>query len=221
MKFTAILGRALLILGILLCGFGLWVMFGPARYRASAVVEVQHKSALGGYDPWFIQTEFELIQSDLILSNAIKRPNLAAKADVKKAGVGEALLLLRKRLILRAFGQDILEISVVDKSPKEAARIANAIAETYLAYQTEQKLKRLEYAAKSKTSTGGDDAVSGGETARLVAAALPPKAAMGPSQLLGVGSLLCGLATSVAGCALIFKQTSPFLGAPPVSPNRR
>ena len=93
-------------------------MFSPVLYRASARIEVKHKSAPGVYDPWFIQTEFEVIQSDIILSNAIETLNLVANLDGKKVDIGEALLLLRKRLILRSFGEDILEISVIDKSPQ-------------------------------------------------------------------------------------------------------
>lgn len=207
MRFKVVLGIAALILGLLLCALGIRVLLSPALYRASARIEVRHTSAPGVYDPWFIQTEFELIQSDIILSNAIERLNLVANADGKKVGVGEPLLLLRKRLILRSFGEDVLEISVIDKSPERAARIANSIAETYLEFLTEQHRKLLDYIAKSKTFTGGDDAVSGGDTVRIVAAAVPPKSAIAPSFSLGVGALLCGLATSIAGCCLIFDRS--------------
>jgi uncharacterized protein involved in exopolysaccharide biosynthesis len=189
MRFEALLGTAVLILGLVLSVLGIRVVLSPVLYRASTRIEVKHKSAPGVYDPWFIQTEFEVIQSDIILSNASERLNLVASVDGRKVGVGEMLLLLRKRLILRSFGEDILEISVIDKSPEEAARIANAIAETYLAFQTKQHLKFLDYVAKSKTSTGGDEPVSGGDTFRIVAAAVPPDSAIGPSLWLGVGTL--------------------------------
>ena len=148
-----------------------------------------------------------MIQSDIILSNAIERLNLVANADGKKGGVGEALLLFRKRLILRSFGEDILEISVIDKSPEEAARIANAIAERYCDLITEQHLKLLDDVAKSKTSTGGGDAVLWGDTVRIVAAAVPPKSAIGPSFTLGVVTLLCGLAASIAGFCVILGRS--------------
>jgi capsular polysaccharide biosynthesis protein len=206
MRFEALLGTAVLIVGLVLCALGIRVVLSPLLYRASARIEVKHKSAPGVYDPWFIQTEFEVIQSDIILSNAIERLNLVANLDGKKVDVGEALPLLRKRLILRSFGEDILEISVIDKSPQEAARIANAIAERYCNLRTEQHLKYLDYVAKSKTTTGGDDVVSGGDTARIVAAAIPPKSSIGPSLWSGVATLLCGLAASVAGSWVIFNR---------------
>jgi len=206
MRFEALLGIAVLILGLVLCALGIRVVFSPVLYRASARIEVKHKSAPGVYDPWFIQTEFEVIQSDIILSNAIERLNLVANVDSKKVDVGEALLLLRKRLILRSFGEDILEISVIDKSPQEAARIANAIAERYCNFRTEQHLKYLDYAAKSKSPPGGDDVFSGGDTVRIVAAAVPPRSAIGPSLWSGMGTLLCGLATSLAGTWVIFNR---------------
>src|SRR5581483_8232129 len=181
MRFEALLGTAVLILGLVLCTLGMRVVLSPVLYRASARIEVKHKSAPGVYDPWFIQTEFEVIQSDIILSNAIETLNLVANVDGKKVDLSKALLLLRKRLILRSLREDILEISVLDKSPEEAARIANAIAERYSNFRTEQHLKYLDYVAKSKTPTGGDDAVSWGDTVRIVAAAVPPKSAIGPS----------------------------------------
>jgi uncharacterized protein involved in exopolysaccharide biosynthesis len=207
MKFKVVLGTAALILGLVLCALGIRILVSPVLYRASARVEVKHKSAPGVYDPWFIQTEFEVIQSDIILSNAIERLNLFANEDVKKVGVGEALLLLRKRLILRSFGEDILEISVIDKSPEEAARIAIAIAERYCDFITEQHLKLLDYVAKSKTSKSGDDAVLWGDTGRVIAVAVPPKSAIGPSLWLGVGALLCGLVASIAGFCVILGRS--------------
>jgi hypothetical protein len=206
MRFEALLGIAVLILGLVLCALGIRVLLSPVFYRASARIEVKHKSAPGVYDPWFIQTEFEVIQSDIILSNAIERLNLVANVDSKKVDVGEALLLLRKRLILRSFGEDILEISVIGKSPQEAARIANTIAERYCNFRTEQHLKYLDYVAKSKSPTGGDDVVSGGDTVRIVAAAFPPRSAIGPGLWSGMGTLLGGLATSLAGTWVIFNR---------------
>lgn len=207
MKIKVVLGTAALILGLALCALGIRVLLSPVLYRASARIEVKHKSAPEVYDPWFIQTEFEVIQSDIILSNAIERLNLVANVDGKTVGVGEALLLLRRQLILRSLGEDILEISVIDKSPEEVARIVNAIAECYCAFRTDQRPKDSDYAAQSKTSTGVEDVVSGGDTVRIVAAAIPPKSAIGPSLWLGVATLLCGLVASIAGFCVILGRS--------------
>jgi uncharacterized protein involved in exopolysaccharide biosynthesis len=204
MKFKIVLGTAILILGLVLCVLGIRILVSPVLYRASARVEVKHKSPPGVYDPWFIQTEFELIQSDIILRNAIEKLNLFANTDAKKVGINETLLLLRKRLSLRAFGEDILEISVIDKSPEEAARIANAIAERYCDFKTEEHFKLADYVTNSKTSKSDDNAVLWGETVRIIAVAVPPKSAIGSGLWLGAGTLLSGLMASIAGfCAIL------------------
>jgi capsular polysaccharide biosynthesis protein len=113
----------------------------------------------------------------------VERLNLFADADGNKVTIDEASHLLQKRVSLRAVGQDIFEISLIDERPQEAARIANAIAEAYRDF---------------KSKHGG--------SVRIVAPAFPPESAIGPSFLLRAGLLFCGLAMSVAGCCVIFDR---------------
>ena len=97
-----------------------------------------------GYDPYFIQTEFEVMQSELILSNVVQDLNLQVEWGKKYAGgerlkTGEAISMLKGRMDLRPVrNTSLIEIRVFSESADEAARIANAIAETYRDYRLSQ-----------------------------------------------------------------------------------
>ncbi len=97
-----------------------------------------------GYDPYFIQTEFEVIQSELILSNVVQSLNLQVQWGKKFAGgerlkTQEAMALLKGRMDLRPVrNTSLIEIRVYSESADEAARIANAIAEAYRDYRLDQ-----------------------------------------------------------------------------------
>jgi autotransporter-associated beta strand protein len=100
--------------------------------------------ASGGYDPYFIQTTFEIIQSGLVLSNvvdALKLDEVWAKENggerlEKKA----AIALLKKRLVLNPVNNTkLIEIGARSDNPEEAAKIANAVAEAYRAYRFETR----------------------------------------------------------------------------------
>lgn len=101
-------------------------------------------SAAVAYDPYFQQTESEVIQSDLILGRVVDKLNLR---DVwaKKEGTGqrlgaeEAIKKVRQGLDIKvAKGTDLLEIRTKDDQPEESAKIANAIAQEYRDYRREQ-----------------------------------------------------------------------------------
>lgn len=98
-----------------------------------------------GYDPYFIQTEFEVIQSERILSNVVQELNLQEQWGEKYAGgtklkQQEALSLLREKLNLKPVrGTSLIEIRAKSEDPQEAANIANAVAETYQDYRSNQR----------------------------------------------------------------------------------
>lgn len=89
------------------------------------------------YDPYFIQTEFEIISSETILGRVIDVLNLnevwgKKYYDGTKLKTPETLLLLRGRLDLRPVrNTTLIDIRVFSENPKEAADLANQIAETY------------------------------------------------------------------------------------------
>ncbi len=90
----------------------------------------------GSYDPYFIQTEFEVIQSEQVLGKVIDKLNLSstwAKTGAQGALTrNETLQMLRQRLDLKRLpNSSLVEIGVKDSNPQEAAKLANAVAEAY------------------------------------------------------------------------------------------
>ena len=97
----------------------------------------------GFYDPYFIQTEFEVIQSQVILSKVIEALDLN-KLWGKKYGqvlkTDETMELLKRQMDLRPVrNTSIIEIRVYDENPEQAAKIANKVAEAYRDYRKEQR----------------------------------------------------------------------------------
>ncbi len=98
-----------------------------------------------GYDPYFIQTEFEVIQGEVVLTNVIETLDLNTEWGKKYAGgeklkTTETMRLLKRRIDLRPIrSTSLIEIRVFNESPEEAARIANTIAEAYRDYRLEQR----------------------------------------------------------------------------------
>ena len=89
-----------------------------------------------GYDPYFLQTEFETIQSDAVLSRVVDKLNLDG-GDKSKRQAAEAQL--KKSLDLRQVkNTKFIEIGATSEKPDDAARIANAVAEAYGEYRSQQ-----------------------------------------------------------------------------------
>ena len=156
---TKILGLALLLAGLALCGTGLWLLLKPAQYEATVRIRVEpglvtdsHNAGQNLYQPVFpedfIPTECEIIQSPSILSNVVESLNLNVDWG-KKYGFGTPLETAKtiKRLQWRMKLKPVrntylLDISFSSEDPNEAARIANAIAKSYSDYRME-KWKQL------------------------------------------------------------------------------
>lgn len=98
-----------------------------------------------GYDPYFIQTEFEVIQSSLVLNKVIESLNLNEVWQKKfgfpeKLKTEESYALLKRMIDLRPVrNTSLIEIRVFSDDPEEAARLANAIAQEYRDYRLEQR----------------------------------------------------------------------------------
>jgi capsular polysaccharide biosynthesis protein len=133
----------------------------PDTYASSARIMIErdqthtpkaseHGTIMGGYDPYFIQNEFEVIQSPVVLDKVIKKLRLNAVWGQKYAGgvplkTSETSQLLRARIDLRPIrNTSLVEIRVFSEDRDEAAKIANTIAKTYQDYRWEpQRLKLL------------------------------------------------------------------------------
>jgi capsular exopolysaccharide synthesis family protein len=101
-----------------------------------------------GYDPYFIQTEFEVIQSEIVLSKVIEKLNLNVVWG-QKYGTGtlkptETIELIRGRIDLSPTrNTSVIEIRVYGDKPEEAAELANAIAEAYREHRQEKGRKLI------------------------------------------------------------------------------
>ena len=118
----------------------------PESYEAVARVKLEEALRAStapkpSYDPYLLQTEIETIQSGAILSRVIEQLKLRERWGQRYAtlSTGEEVDLLKHRIDIRPAGRtQLLEIRVFSEGPKEAAEIANAIVESYVAYNSER-----------------------------------------------------------------------------------
>ncbi len=138
----------------------------PESYSSKARIKVERdttdvpgvsgqNSMAGVYDPYFIQTEFEIIQSSKILDTVVEKLNLNeawrkkfnTEANFKTS---ESRSALKRMIELRPErNTSLIDITVYSDDKNEAATIANAVADTYFQYRLEQR---------KKLTTGGIDA---------------------------------------------------------------
>jgi uncharacterized protein involved in exopolysaccharide biosynthesis len=153
---ATILGFTLFMAGLALCGAGLWLLFSPAQYRATAVIklepDVSDINGIGGpardssvYDPYFIQITFEIIQSEVVLGKVVKAMNLNVEWGEKYSGgatltANESIAILKRHLHLAIVrNTKLIEISFTSEDPTEATSVANAIAKAYQDYRLETR----------------------------------------------------------------------------------
>ncbi len=97
--------------------------------------------SIATHDPDFVQAQFDVIQSEIILGKVIETLDLNSAWGRKYAGgevlsTSESLALLKGRLDLRPVRNTaLIEIRVFSEDREEAAKLANAIAEAYLNYR--------------------------------------------------------------------------------------
>ena len=117
----------------------------PETYASSATMKVETDQPADknqNYDPYFIQTQFEIIRSDLVLSNVIAALKLNEQWG-KKYFAGETLKtsqtmeILKDRLGLAPVrNTKLMSVTVFSDDRLEAAQIANAITASYRDYRT-------------------------------------------------------------------------------------
>jgi capsular exopolysaccharide synthesis family protein len=130
----------------------------PESYSSTARIKIERDQSditelagrtgsSGVYDPYFIQTEFEVIQSELILGKVIKNLDLNKVWGAKYAAgdplkTSETISLLKNRMDLRPVrNTQLIEIRVFSEKPEEAMLLANEIAEAYQTYRIEDRKK--------------------------------------------------------------------------------
>src|ERR1035441_276896 len=117
--------------------------------RDQSDVSGMTERAVGGYDPYFIQTEFELIQSEVILGKVIDDLDLNKEWGKKYANgdrlkTPETTALLKSRMDLRPVrNTSLIAITVYSEKADEAAKIANAVAQAYHRYRLEERMRKI------------------------------------------------------------------------------
>jgi succinoglycan biosynthesis transport protein ExoP len=99
---------------------------------------IENKSNYSPYDPFWLQTEFEVIQSSSVLNEVIKNLNLNEKWAAQYGLAGGKLkteetygILKGKINVKQSRNTSLIEIWVYDENKEEAAEIANTIADVY------------------------------------------------------------------------------------------
>ena len=127
----------------------------PESFSSTARIKIERdQSDIAGmtdrgnlqiYDPYFIQTEFELIQSESILGKVVDGLDLnnvwgKKYANGERLKTSESIQMLKTRMDLRPVrNTSLIEIRVFSEKADEAAKIANAIAEAYKAHRLAQR----------------------------------------------------------------------------------
>ena len=132
---------------------------GTTRMRvekdSSDVDELMGRSSVNQFDPYWIQTEFEVIQSQMTLNRVITNLNLNTKW-AKRYGDDFVLkteetygLLLRDLDVNQFRNTSIIEIEALNKDPQEAADLANEIASVYRDSRLNKELERSNLGIKA------------------------------------------------------------------------
>jgi capsular exopolysaccharide synthesis family protein len=94
-----------------------------------------------GYDPYLIQTEFEIMQSEKVLGRVIDSLDLNDKWGAKYNGgtplkTEDTMQLLKQRMSLSPErNTKLIDITVYSEDKDDAARLANGIAQAYQDYR--------------------------------------------------------------------------------------
>ena len=113
----------------------------------SDIDEMAGNSRITSFDPYYIQTEFEVIQSETILSNVVDVLDLNNKWGKKynegnKFKTQESMAILKNRLNLRPRRNTaLIDIQVFSENPNDAAELANQVAETYRQWRLDRGLR--------------------------------------------------------------------------------
>src|SRR4029077_12395306 len=88
-----------------------------------------------GYDPYFLQTELKAIQSDAVPERAAEKLNSDKNGKTPDVTVAQ----LKKDLDLRTEkNSKLVDFGARGETAEDAARVANAVADAYREYRSEQ-----------------------------------------------------------------------------------
>ena len=146
---------------VVVTGTGVTLML-PKQYAADARilvrednmdVDVFERQMPQGYNPFFLRTQYEIIQSRQILYQVINNLNLQQvwgeknNEDGSPIGREDAYLTLRGSVKVQQYRDtSIIAIIVYRENPEEAARIANEIAAVYRDHRLSMKRRETKRA---------------------------------------------------------------------------
>lgn len=157
---TAFLKSFVLVFLLTVCATVTITFLLPESYASTARIKIEKTNnessefnnagdGSTGFDPFFIQTEFEIIQDQAVLGNVIASLNLN-EVWGKKYNGGEALKtsetmeFLKRRMSLTPVRNTMLiEITVYSEDRNEAAKIANALAHAYQDYRAKSQAELM------------------------------------------------------------------------------
>ena len=133
----------------------------PESYSSTCRIKVENDAVDGingstmtanviPYDPYFIQTTFEIMQSQIVLSNVIASLDLNTKWGKKYNNgdplkTAETMEILQGRMNLAPVrNTKLISITVYSDDAKEAALLANRIAESYKEYRLNTRRENAE-----------------------------------------------------------------------------
>jgi hypothetical protein len=170
------------------------MMTSPKVYQAMARIKVSPPAFPG---PWFPLTESEVIASEPVLANVVERLNLAEQWGRRRPGGAplkraETLDALKRKLDLAVVrNTELLEIRIRSAGPAEAAKLANTIAETFVAYRRDQNRRIAEQPAPPPSTPKLSMIVD--PMVEIVDCASVPLRPIEPNQPLGASACLLGL----------------------------
>src|SRR5580692_6502450 len=149
------LRRSLILVVFLLCVMTstLLTIWLPKQYSSMVQIEVQKddpevnisepRQSVGGTDPYFLTTQFKIIESYRILTNVIANLKLDEKLPLQNGetrwGIDQTYDYLTHRISVEQTRMtSLIEISVRNQDPKMAAAIANQVAESYRKFRVDQ-----------------------------------------------------------------------------------
>jgi len=187
---TLLAGVVLLLGGIALGAFGALRWIHPSVFQADTKIIVSKPGVTGGYDPLFVKTEAERIQSPAVLTNFIADLDLN---DVwgKKYNNGQRLTDSEVEQLLKIDVQpvrnsDVIEIAARAGNPAEAAALANGIARSYRVQAAQAKVASV----------------------NVIMSATAPTRAISPNRPLAIVVIVSGIIMAIGGI-FCFCQSAP------------
>jgi uncharacterized protein involved in exopolysaccharide biosynthesis len=210
-----VIGVFLLLAGIGLAADGVSKLLQRNEYKAAATIKINPppQSSSSAYDPYFLLTEFDTIQCHAVLSNVVVMLDLDELWSNKynrgkRLSGSDTEELIRRHLDLRNIrNTTLIEISVFDNDPVEAAKLANAIARQYCKFKAEEFQRRASEAEKSNEPLKF-------QAPEVVGPAVPQMRPVRPNRYLAAVMLGCGVFLTIGGIVCLNNSESEDPGSP-------